>query len=211
MTSDGEREVMGLVLTTNAELVSGVLRGAGAPEGPSVMAAVSATRTLDLIVNDILHALVRQARAEGRTWAEIGEVQHVTRQAAFQRFGAAADDPRAQEGVMKPIRGAADKASVILGDWLHERYDAVRRDFDARMLEQCTVEMLQAVRGQTRQTGGEPVEMGAGVDHLHRRRVVDPGLLLAVGHQADPVWIDPRRPAGRSGHVQGPRPDLGHR
>lgn len=162
MTSDGEREVMGLVLTTNAELVSGVLRGAGAAEGPSVMAAVSATRTLDLIVNDILHALVRQARAEGRTWAEIGEVLHVTRQAAFQRFGAAADDPRAQEGVMKPIRGAADKASVILGDWLHERYDAVRRDFDARMLEQCTVEMLQAVRGQTRQTGGEPVEMGAG-------------------------------------------------
>ncbi len=162
MTSDGEREVMGLVLTTNAELVSGVLRGAGAAEGPSVMAAVSATRTLDLIVDDILHALVRQARAEGRTWAEIGEVLHVTRQAAFQRFGAAADDPRAQEGVMKPIRGAADKASVILGDWLHERYDAVRRDFDARMLEQCTVEMLQAVRGQTRQTGGEPVEMGAG-------------------------------------------------
>lgn len=153
---------MGLVLTTNAELVSGVLRGAGAAEGPSVMAAVSATRTLDLIVDDILHALVRQARAEGRTWAEIGEVLHVTRQAAFQRFGAAADDPRAQEGVMKPIRGAADKASVILGDWLHERYDAVRRDFDARMLEQCTVEMLQAVRGQTRQTGGEPVEMGAG-------------------------------------------------
>ena len=162
MTSDGEREVMGLVLTTNAELVSGVLRGAGAADGPSVMAAVSATRTLDLIVNDILHALVRQARAEGRTWAEIGEVLHVTRQAAFQRFGGAADDPRAQEGVMKPIHGAADKASVILGDWLHERYDAVRRDFDARMLEQCTVEMLQAVRGQTRQTGGEPVEMGAG-------------------------------------------------
>ena len=30
MTSDGEREVMGLVLTTNAELVSRVLRGTGA-------------------------------------------------------------------------------------------------------------------------------------------------------------------------------------
>ena len=123
MTSGGEREVMGLVLTTNAELVSGVLRGAGAADGPSVMAAVSATRTLDLIVNDILHALVRQARAEGRTWAEIGEVLHVTRQAAFQRFGAAADDPRAEEGVMKPIPGAEEKATAILGDWLQERYD----------------------------------------------------------------------------------------
>ena len=160
MTSGGEREVMGLVLTTNAELVSGVLRGAGAADGPSVMAAVSATRTLDLIVNDILHALVRQARAEGRTWAEIGEVLHVTRQAAFQRFGAAADDPRAEEGVMKPIPGAEEKATAILGDWLQERYDQVRRDFDARMLEQCTVEMLHAVRGQARQTGGELIELG---------------------------------------------------
>ena len=162
MTSDGEREVMGLVLTTNAELVSRVLRGEGAGDGPSVMAAVAATRTLDLIVNDILHALVRQARTEGRTWAEIGEVLHVTRQAAFQRFGAATDDPRAEERVMKPIPGAADKATEILDDWLHERYAEVRRDFDARMVEQCTVEMLEAVRGQTRQTAGEPVELGTG-------------------------------------------------
>ncbi len=154
---------MGLVLTTNAELVSRVLRGAGGGDGPSVMAAVSATRTLDLIVNDILHALVRQARAEGCTWAEVGEVLHVTRQAAFQRFGGATDDPRAGEGLMTPIPGAADKATAIVDDWLHERYDEVRRDFDARMVEQCTVEMLEAVRGQTRQTGGEPVELGTGV------------------------------------------------
>ena len=139
MTSDGEREVMGLVLTTNAELVSRVLRGAGGGEGPSVMAAVSATRTLDLIVNDILHALVRQARAEGCTWAEVGEVLHVTRQAAFQRFGGATD-ARAGEGLMTPIPGAADKATAIVDDWLHERYDEVRRDF-----------------------GGEPVELGTGV------------------------------------------------
>jgi hypothetical protein len=84
---------MGSVLTTNAELVSRVLQGAGAADGASVMAAVAATRTLNLIVNDILHALVRQARAEGHTWAEIGEVLHVTRQAAFQRFGQRAAIP----------------------------------------------------------------------------------------------------------------------
>jgi hypothetical protein len=163
MTGDGERYVMGLVLTTNAELVSRALRGAGAADGPSMMAAVAATRTLDLTVNDILRALVRQARAQGCTWAEIGEVLHVTRQAAFQRFGRSTDDPRPEETVTKPIQAAADKASAILGDWLHERYGAVRRRFDARMLEQCTVEMLAAVRGQTRETAGELVELGAGV------------------------------------------------
>ena len=90
MTNSGARDAMGLALTTNAELVSRVLHGAGGADGASVMAAVSATRTLDVILNDILRALVRQARAEGRTWAEIGEVLQVTRQAAFQRFGAPA-------------------------------------------------------------------------------------------------------------------------
>jgi hypothetical protein len=90
VTDSGARDAMGLALTTNAELVSRVLHGAGRADGASVMAAVSATRTLDVILNDILRALVRQARAEGRTWAEIGEVLQVTRQAAFQRFGAPA-------------------------------------------------------------------------------------------------------------------------
>ncbi len=193
MTSDGEREVMGLVLTTNAELVSRVLRGtgAGAGDGPSVMAAVSATRTLDLIVNDILHTLVRQARAEGRTWAQIGEVLHVTRQAAFQRFGGATDDPRAEGGVMKPIPGAADKATTILDDWLHERYDEVRRDFDARMVEQCTVEMLEVVRGQTRQTAGESVELGTGAVSVRSGyTVVDVPIAFERGQATGRVAFD---------------------
>lgn len=34
-----------------------------------------------------LHAAVRQARAAGRTWADIGEVLRISRQAAFKRFG----------------------------------------------------------------------------------------------------------------------------
>lgn len=68
-------------------MVSQVLRGETATGSPEVMAAVATTRSLDLIVDDILHALVRQARAEGHTWAEIGDLLHVTRQAAFQRFG----------------------------------------------------------------------------------------------------------------------------
>lgn len=34
-----------------------------------------------------LKAAVHQARAEGRTWADIGEVLGISRQAAFKRFG----------------------------------------------------------------------------------------------------------------------------
>ncbi len=162
MTSDAEREVMGLVLTTNAELVSGVLRGAG--EDGSVLAAVAATRNLDRIVNDILHTLVRQARAEGRTWAEIGEVLHVTRQAAFQRFGASMTAVgAAEEGVMTPIEGASEKAVAVLDGWLNERWEEIRGEFDERMKEQAPAGLLESVRRQAAQTGGEFVELGAPV------------------------------------------------
>lgn len=51
------------------------------------MAALRAARSLDSVVDDVLRSLVQQARDEGRTWAEIGEVFGTSRQAAFQRFG----------------------------------------------------------------------------------------------------------------------------
>jgi hypothetical protein len=161
VTSDAEREVMGLVLTTNAELVSGVLRGAPAGQEGSVMAAIAATRSLDLIVDDILHALVRQARSDGHTWAEVGEVLQVTRQAAFQRFGANAVERAPEDGVMTPIAGAQQKAVAVLEDWLNERWDDVRNEFDERMKQQAPAELLASVRVQAVQVGGEFVELGA--------------------------------------------------
>ena len=45
MASDGEREDLGLTLTTNAAMVAAVLRGAEDPATQSVMAAIAATRT----------------------------------------------------------------------------------------------------------------------------------------------------------------------
>jgi hypothetical protein len=68
-------------------MVAGVLRGGESHQSASVMAALTATRSLARLVEDVLHALVRQARAEGHTWAEIGELLGTSRQAAFQRFG----------------------------------------------------------------------------------------------------------------------------
>lgn len=102
---------MGLMLTTNAQMVAAVLRGEGGPQAQSLMAAIAATRTLGLLVDDTLKALVRQAREQGTTWAEIGEVLHVTRQAAFQRFGGqpAGEGAENEEG-LRPIPDAGPKA-----------------------------------------------------------------------------------------------------
>ncbi|WP_187703166.1 hypothetical protein [Nocardia yunnanensis] len=85
-----ERAVLAKLLSTNAEFVSEVLTPAQGRPAPSVMAALRAARSLDGVVDDVLRSLVRQARDEGRTWAEIGDIFGTSRQAAFQRFGGGA-------------------------------------------------------------------------------------------------------------------------
>lgn len=96
---------MALVLSRNAELVAEVLRGAQDDDPQSTMRAIAATRSLAAVVSDTLQALVDQARAEGRTWAEIGEVMHITRQAAFQRFGGGGGGARGARGARDAGQG----------------------------------------------------------------------------------------------------------
>ncbi|WP_157535154.1 hypothetical protein [Nocardia inohanensis] len=82
-----ERAVLAKLLSTNAEFLAEVLHPAAGTPAPSVMAALRAARSLDSVVDDVLRSLVQQARDEGRTWAEVGEIFGTSRQAAFQRFG----------------------------------------------------------------------------------------------------------------------------
>ncbi|WP_405137698.1 hypothetical protein [Nocardia sp. NBC_01388] len=82
-----ERAILAKMLSANATFVSEVLHPAEGTPTPSVMAALRAARSLDNVVDDVLRSLVQQARDEGRTWAEVGEIFGTSRQAAFQRFG----------------------------------------------------------------------------------------------------------------------------
>ena len=159
MASDGEREVMGLMLTTNAEMVAAVLRGTEEPATQSVMAAIAATRTLDTLVEDTLHALVRRARTEGHTWAEIGQVLNVTRQAAFQRFGGG-QTPDVGDERMQPIADAGHKATQVLELLLGERWDELWATFDARVSKAASIEVFQAALAQARTNFGAFVAFG---------------------------------------------------
>lgn len=159
MTSQGEREVMGLMLKTNAEMVADVLRRTDGPQARSVIAAVAATRTLGIIVDDTLHALVREARAEGRTWAEIGEVLHVTRQAAFQRFGGQPEEGTS-EAPAKPLSEASTEAVRVLQLCLAGEWDGVRAGFDARMREAAPPSVLEAAVANVHSLVGQFVAMG---------------------------------------------------
>lgn len=151
---------MATLLLTNVELVAGVLRAGDDGSRGQVMRAIAATRSLDMIVEDTLRALVEQARAAGHTWAEIGELLHVTRQAAFQRFGGG-QRPTAEERVTVPVDGAVESAVPVLEAFLDGRFDDARATFAERMLGACSVELMADVREKVREYGGEVQALGA--------------------------------------------------
>jgi hypothetical protein len=154
-----DREVMAMLLLTNVQLVGDVLRAGEDDAAGQVMRAIAATRSLDMIVEDTLRTLVQQARALGHTWAEIGELLHVSRQAAFQRFGGG-QAPIAEAGVAVPVEGAVDAATPVLQAFLDGRFDDARTRFGPRMLEACSVELLADVREKVREYGGEVQALG---------------------------------------------------
>ena len=140
-------------------MVAAVLRGAEDPATQSVMAAIAATRTLDMLVEDTLRALVRRARREGRTWAEIGQVLNVTRQAAFQRFGGG-QTPKAGDEPLKPIADAGAKATQVIEHLLAKRWDELWATFDERVTKVASVEIFQSTLATAKAAYGEVVALG---------------------------------------------------
>jgi hypothetical protein len=157
-----DREVMALMLTTNVELVADVLRAEEHSPG-HVMRAIAATRSLDMVVEDTLRALVEQARAAGHTWAEIGGLLRVSRQAAFQRFGGGRRPTAEDGGIAQPVEGAVEHARPVLQAFLDGRFADARSSFGERMLNACSVELLADVREKVRREAGEVQALGTPV------------------------------------------------
>jgi hypothetical protein len=137
---------MARMAQANAELMVRVLRGDEPVEGDPVMVALAAARSLGVVVEDILRGLVVRARRDGRTWAEIGDVLHVTRQAVLQRFGGASAESVAPAVTAKPMRDAGPRAVELLEHFFSRRWDELRAHFNQRMLDGCSVELLASVR-----------------------------------------------------------------
>ncbi len=153
-----DREVMALMLSANVQLVADVLCADERSPG-QVMRAIAATRSLDMIVEDCLRALVEQARGASHTWAEIGELLHVSRQAAFQRFGHGLR-PAAEETIAVPVEDAVEHAVPVLEAFLDGRFDDARSTFNQRMLKACSTELLAEAREKVRQHAGEMQALG---------------------------------------------------
>lgn len=59
----------------------------GVANSDDILDMIGSVRLVELGAQQARQAIVREARAEGRTWEEIGDALGTTRQAAQQRFG----------------------------------------------------------------------------------------------------------------------------
>lgn len=79
-----DRAALAETVSTHARLVSAMLRGRKRPM--PLLTAVAVAQVFVRVAEDVLRALVSDARAAGHTWQEIGDALGTSRQAAFQRF-----------------------------------------------------------------------------------------------------------------------------
>jgi Protein of unknown function (DUF3887) len=118
-------------------LAAPVLRGQKDP-----LELVRAAHEVQDRAEALMAAAVQQAREDGRTWQEIGDVLGVSRQAVFQRYGKPID-PR-NGGVMNTtaLPEADELARTVIDDLAHARWADVRARFDATMRDGLTEEGL---------------------------------------------------------------------
>ncbi|MGD0699564.1 MAG: DUF3887 domain-containing protein [Trebonia sp.] len=84
-------------------------------------------------IGDGMQAAVQRARQAGRTWAEVGQVLGISRQAAFQRFGRPADPVTGQPMALLMVPGAAERGAALIADLAAGRWAEVCRDFNEKV------------------------------------------------------------------------------
>jgi hypothetical protein len=139
-------------------------------ESASPLDAIAFIQDAASEIGEGMQAAVHRARKAGRTWAEVGQVLGISRQAAFQRFGKPADPRTGQPMASSILPGAAERAAALLADLVAGRWAQVCRDFDDRVAQQRDADgmavawaRLTGMIGLLEQVG-EPVAYQAG-DH----------------------------------------------
>lgn len=94
------------------------------------------------LADHLLAVAVEAARADGATWAQVGEALGTTRQAAFQRFGRPVD-PRTGEPMNDTVfDGAGDLASQVFTDLADTGWERVCARFDETMTGAMSADRL---------------------------------------------------------------------
>lgn len=132
-----------LKVRTEAFLASRVLT-----TGEDWSGSIQRAATIQAAADEVVRAVVRQAREDGATWQVVGDALGVTRQAAFQRYGRPIDPRTGEPMNTTPLPGAAALATAVIDDLAAARWARVAEQFDPTMRDGLSEDALAAAWAQ---------------------------------------------------------------
>lgn len=150
--------------------VAQVLRLELANPGVDPVHSLASARSLRLLTDDAMQALVSVARDRGVAWQRIGDALGTTRQAAFQRFGAPIDPRTGATMDRTVLPDAAERGLNLLAHVAAHRWSQACADFSPTVAAQLGPDGLAdayasvvAMAGALESTGDPEVTALAGV------------------------------------------------
>ncbi|MEE2043506.1 DUF3887 domain-containing protein [Nocardiopsis tropica] len=110
--------------------------------------AIGRAVSMQAAADDVVRAVVQQARQNGATWQVIGDALGVSRQAAFQRYGKPIDPRTGEPMNTTPLPGAAELAASVIGDLASGQWARVTEQFDPAMRDGLSEDALAAAWAQ---------------------------------------------------------------
>jgi len=129
----------------------------------AVVDAIGYSLRIQSAADDVVRAVVQQAREHGVTWQTIGDALGVTRQAAFQRYGKPIDPRTGEPMNTTPLDGAAELARSVVQDLAAGRWELVTELFDPTMRDGLSEDALAAAWAQIVGASGAFESLGEAV------------------------------------------------
>ncbi|MGW5875913.1 DUF3887 domain-containing protein [Nocardiopsis terrae] len=104
--------------------------------------------SIQTAADDVVRAVVQQARRNGATWQTVGDALGVSRQAAFQRYGKPVDPRTGQPMNTTPLPGATELAASTVDDLASGQWTRVTEQFDPTMRDGLPEDALAAAWAQ---------------------------------------------------------------
>lgn len=143
MQDDLTEAMRALQASVEAFLASRVLT-----PGDDWAASIGRAVSIQAAADDVVRAVVHQARQHGATWQVIGDALGVSRQAAFQRFGKPIDPRTGEPMNTTPLPGAGDLAVSVIQDLVSGRWASIAEQFDTTMRDGLSEDALAAAWAQ---------------------------------------------------------------
>ncbi len=104
--------------------------------------------SIQTAADDVVRAVVRQARRNGATWQVVGDALGVSRQAAFQRYGKPVDPRTGEPMNTTPLPGTTELAASTVEDLAAGQWARVTEQFDPTMRDGLPEDALAAAWAQ---------------------------------------------------------------